>query len=134
MSSNYPLVTSLQLDLINNIILNLTSEQLNCFNAVKKNIVNIYPNYKISDHIILKFCRARLYNIENTTNMLLNNIKWRLDNNIDNILDNPPKKLELIKKYLPIAVHNYDRDGRPILYQKLGAANVCNIFYILKLF
>lgn len=52
--------------------------------------------------------------------MFLKCIDWRRKNNIDRVLDEPPKKWDLYKKLVSCDVHGYDKKGRPVYFERVG--------------
>jgi len=75
------------------------------------------PRY--DDHYLLRFCRARKFDYEKVQKMFDDFMKWRQENDIDNIatLDISPMK-EIERNYLP---HNYyciDKEGRSVYIER----------------
>jgi len=57
-------------------------------------------------------------------------LEWRKVNNVDNVLwekDNDPK-LRQVFDIWPVYVHKTDKEGLPVLYEKIGPADVKGIF------
>ncbi|CAG5123336.1 unnamed protein product, partial [Candidula unifasciata] len=75
------------------------------------------------DAHILRFLRAREFNVEKAREMLVHSLAWRKLHNIDRILDGykPPDVLE---KYYPGGWHYCDKEGRPLYIIKLGQMDV----------
>ncbi|XP_012937593.1 SEC14-like protein 1 [Aplysia californica] len=75
------------------------------------------------DAHILRFLRAREFNVEKAREMLVHSLAWRKLHNIDRILDGykPP---EILEKYYPGGWHYCDIDGRPLYILKLGQMDV----------
>ncbi|XP_063682902.1 SEC14-like protein 1 isoform X3 [Bolinopsis microptera] len=79
---------------------------------------------KIPDErVLLRFLRARNFDIEKTREMLIKSMAWRKQYNIDAHLDiwTPPP---IIEKYLPGAWHRSDKDGRPVYILRLGHLDI----------
>ncbi|XP_059157139.1 SEC14-like protein 1 [Physella acuta] len=75
------------------------------------------------DAHILRFLRAREFNVEKAREMLVHSLAWRKLHNIDKILDGykPP---EVLETYYPGGWHYCDREGRPLYIIKLGQMDV----------
>ncbi|XP_014770135.1 SEC14-like protein 5 isoform X1 [Octopus bimaculoides] len=75
------------------------------------------------DAHILRFLRARQFNIEKAREMLVHSLAWRKLHNIDHLLDNY-RPSQVIQKYYPGGWHFSDNDGRPIYILRLGQMDV----------
>ena len=93
---------------------------------------NLIPNFDYYDDIyLLKFLRARKFDLKKTIKMFNNYIVWHKNEKIENIDINFrfPEKLEL-KKYYPHGYHKVDKSGRPIYFQLLSKLNIKKVFEI----
>eukprot|EP00116_Pleurobrachia_bachei_P002101 sb/3462363/ len=75
------------------------------------------------ERVLLRFLRARNFEIEKTREMLIKSMAWRKQYNIDAHLDfwSPP---DVINRYLPGAWHKTSKDGRPVYVLRLGHMDV----------
>ncbi|KAK3760718.1 hypothetical protein RRG08_010689 [Elysia crispata] len=75
------------------------------------------------DAHILRFLKAREFNLEKAREMLVHSLAWRKLHNIDRILEGhqPP---EVLEKYYPGGWHYCDKEGRPLYIIKLGQIDV----------
>lgn len=79
---------------------------------------------KMPDHqTILRFLRARDYNVEKGYGMLVESMKWRRENEIDRLLE-VYKMPAVLVKHFPGGWHHYDNDGRPLYVLRLGHMDV----------
>ncbi|XP_035706073.1 SEC14-like protein 1 isoform X2 [Folsomia candida] len=76
-----------------------------------------------SDAILLRFLRAREFNIEKAREMLSQSLTWRKKFQLDKILSEYEAP-EVIKNYFPGCWHNWDKDGRPLFVLRLGVMDV----------
>ena len=63
-------------------------------------------------HDILRFCRARKFDVEKVKLMLSNFAQWRVDNGVDSLYETwqfPEEKA--LKAALPHGVHKTDKEG-----------------------
>ncbi|XP_067673687.1 SEC14-like protein 5 isoform X1 [Haliotis asinina] len=75
------------------------------------------------DAHILRFLRARDFNVEKAREMLVHSLAWRKLHNIDRLLDTyeiPP----VIKKYYPGGWHYCDKEDRPLYILRMGQMDV----------
>ncbi|KAG0222137.1 CRAL-TRIO domain-containing protein [Mortierella sp. GBAus27b] len=94
----------------------LTVEQLRA--ALWNNILGDHP-----DSLMLRFLRARKWNVTNGTNMIVKAFKWRTEDNIEEV--KAKNEVELDAKYRGFKlqmelgksyVHGTDKLGRPVVY------------------
>ncbi|CAN7985272.1 unnamed protein product, partial [Ixodes hexagonus] len=77
---------------------------------------------EFTDSFLLRWLRARDFDVNKSEKLLKENMTWRLQNNIDSIIEtyeNP----ELLRDYFPGAQCNRDRDGRPLWILRFGNAD-----------
>ena len=84
---------------------------------------------KYDRHDILRYCRARKFDIPNIKIMIQGMAEWRAENNIDTILDwwEFPE-LKALSRALPLGVHKNDKLGRPIFIRRVGMADLDAFF------
>ena len=69
--------------------------------------------------------------LENVKLMFSNFIKWRRENNVDNVLQEFEfTELEKVKEIYPTGYHGTDKQGRPIYIERLGNLDVPKIFTV----
>ncbi|CAF1082809.1 unnamed protein product [Adineta ricciae] len=80
--------------------------------------------YEIHRHL-----RARKWNVSNTIKSLLEMIQWRIDNQVDSILDDPSvqQRMNYFRKCIPNAFHGYTKAQRPLYIEQTGHINVDDI-------
>jgi len=79
-----------------------------------------------SDPVVLRFLRARDFNVEKAREMLSNSLIWRKKHGVDKILSEyqiPP----VVRDYFPGGWFHLDRDGRPVFLLRLGQMDVKGI-------
>eukprot|EP01006_Ploeotia_vitrea_P044437 TRINITY_DN66830_c6_g2_i1.p2 TRINITY_DN66830_c6_g2~~TRINITY_DN66830_c6_g2_i1.p2 ORF type:complete len:285 (-),score=138.92 TRINITY_DN66830_c6_g2_i1:138-992(-) len=65
--------------------------------------------------------------VKTTIEHLRDFIKWREEEKVDEIIDNPPKKLELFRKLWPAGIHGTTRDGHLVYVERLGKLDVSEV-------
>lgn len=78
------------------------------------------------DATLLRFLRARKYNIEKSFEMICDCIAWREKNNVETILERPfdPEKLRLIRDNSHSGYYGYDKKGQPVYIDRPGKLNI----------
>ncbi len=76
---------------------------------------------------LLRFLKARNFNLDKAREMYLKHLKWRQAWDVDNILfEEFPERAQLLQCF-PQGYHMCDRQGRPIYIQYLGGINIHKI-------
>ena len=93
---------------------------------------NLIPNFDyFDDYYLLKFCRARDFNLEKVLKTFRKFIAWRKENEVDYICENFYfKEFDEVLKLYPHGFHKVDRTGHPIYYQLLSKLNAKKLFEI----
>jgi hypothetical protein len=80
---------------------------------------------RMDDAMLLRFLRARKFDIVKAKEMLLDCEKWRVEFDVEDIVQNFDfKELEVVNKYYPQYYHKTDKDGRPVYIQRLGQLDI----------
>ncbi|KAI9798578.1 MAG: cytosolic factor, phosphatidylinositol/phosphatidylcholine transfer protein [Piccolia ochrophora] len=80
---------------------------------------------------LLRFLRARKFNVENSKQMFVDCEKWRKDFGVDYLVKNfkYDEKSEVFK-YYPQYYHKTDKDGRPVYIEQLGNIDLTAMYKI----
>lgn len=76
-----------------------------------------------NDAHLLRFLRARDFDVQKATQMVVNSLLWRKQHNVDKILHEfePPP---VLVKYFPGSWHHNDKEGRPLFILRLGQMDI----------
>jgi hypothetical protein len=79
-----------------------------------------YNRIKYDNSYLIRFLRARKYDLSKTYEMFLNFLNWRKERNLDT--DKPFELVEIdkLKVFYPHGFHKVDKIGRPIFIDLLG--------------
>mmetsp|Transcript_66689 Transcript_66689/g.77405 ORF Transcript_66689/g.77405 Transcript_66689/m.77405 type:complete len:343 (-) Transcript_66689:184-1212(-) len=88
------------------------------------------PDDKYDDVYLLRFLRARKFDLAKTKEMWVNFIKWRKENGVDQIKDFVFTEIEEVKKSWPHGYFMTDKEGRPIYIERTGILNLTQLFKV----
>lgn len=86
---------------------------------LKSQMAELQKGKAPSDPVVLRFLRARDFNVEKGREMLSSSLIWRKKHGVDKILSEyqePP----VVKEYFPGGWHLHDKEGRPVFLLRLG--------------
>ena len=85
-----------------------------------ENILNM-EMLRFDSHDILRFCRARKFDVVKVKLMLSEFAQWRKDENIDTLYETWDfPEMPAVQKALPNGVHKVCMIGRPIFIRRVG--------------
>ncbi|ETE72482.1 SEC14-like protein 1, partial [Ophiophagus hannah] len=103
----------LDADYIKRYLGDLTPLQESCLIRLRQWLQETHKGKIPKDEHILRFLRARDFNIDKAREILCQSLTWRKQHQVDYILDtwNPP---QVLQDYYAGGWHHHDKDGRPL--------------------
>ncbi|KAM9329884.1 SEC14-like protein 2 [Gastrophryne carolinensis] len=94
-------------------------EALSKFRENVKDLMPKLPSFSQDDQFLLRWLRARSFNLQKSESMLRKHVEFRKHMDSDNVLEKwqPP---EVVQKYLSGGLCGYDKEGSPIWYDVIG--------------
>ena len=112
----------------------LNQTQYDALQKWKENLIseNVLPNgHSYDDLFLLRFLRARKFDLVKTMEMFKKFLKWRIDMKVDELLNSYQlEHLFEIKKVYPHGYHRTDKIGRPVYIERYNLTDVKALFKI----
>nr|XP_020450733.1 SEC14-like protein 2 [Monopterus albus] len=106
----------------------LSPKQAEALELFRERIQDVLPQLPAQhDHFLLRWLRARNFNVQKSEAMLRKHLEFRKQMKVDTITTDwrPP---EVIEKYLSGGMCGYDREGSPIWYDVIGPVDPKGLF------
>lgn len=104
---------------------NTTDEQLKLLSELREILKKSGYTERLDDSTLLRFLRARKFDINLSKKMFEDCEKWRTEFGTNTILDDfHYDEKPLVAKFYPQYYHKTDIDGRPVYIEELGMVNL----------
>ena len=100
---------------------NFTEEQKDKLASLRQCLVDLEYKCRLDDATLLRFLRARKFDVEKAKDMFVKCEAWRETEGVNTILkDFHYTEKPLVAKMYPQYYHKTDKDGRPVYFEELG--------------
>lgn len=110
---------------------NLTSEQEKALEELRAALQALGYQNRLDEASLLRFLRARKFNVEAAKEMFISCEKWREEFGTNTILtDFHYTEKTQVASFYPQYYHKTDKDGRPVYIEQLGSVKVNEMYQI----